>query len=103
MHLMCVLLFCVGVASTSDGKVPDAQSDVNTINSFPSPIPGLQIEILHPSIAPQLPSLVYHGEGDCEWGLIIIATRSNATAITGTDGRRLQIDNVSLIFKQPVQ
>ena len=57
----------------------------------PSPVSGLQIEILHPSIVPQLPALVYHGEGDCEWGLVIIVT--NSMLVTDSDGQRLMIDN----------
>ena len=52
---------------------------------------GLQIEILSGSIVPQLPALVYHGDGDCEWELIIKA--SGTTLGTGSNGQRLPLEN----------
>ena len=59
------------------------------------PVSGLQIEILSGSIVPQLPALVYHGEGDCEWDLVIKAT--DITLVTDSDGQQLRIEN-GIIF-----
>ena len=40
---------------------------------------------------------MYHGEGNCEWGSLIIATNSMIETV-GTDGQRLQIDSVIQFF-----
>ena len=58
---------------------------------LPSPVLCLQIEILSGSIVPQPPALVYHGEGDCEWELII--KTSGTTLGTGSNGQRLPLEN----------
>ena len=54
-----------------------------------SPVSGLQIKILSGSIAPQPPALVYHGEGDCEWELLIIGTSFDIESV----GQRLSLQN----------
>ena len=59
------------------------------LSLIPSPVSGLQIEILSSSIVPQPPALVYHGEGDCEWKLLIIGT----PFIIGSVGQRLSLQN----------
>ena len=58
---------------------------------FGVPTAGVQINILHHSIVPQLPFLVYHGYGDCDWGLVII--ESGTKLSTDSDGRRLSLEN----------
>ena len=60
-------------------------------SSYLSPVSCLQIEILSGSIVPQLPALVYHGEGDCEWSLVIKSTGS--TIGTDSDGQRLPLES----------
>jgi hypothetical protein len=55
-------------------------------------VSGLQIEILSGSIVPQLPALVYHGEGDCEWELVIKASGTKLM-VTGSNGQRLPLEN----------
>ena len=54
-------------------------------------VSGLQIEILSGSIVPQLPALLYHGEGDCEWSLVIKSTGS--TIGTDSDGQQLLLES----------
>ena len=63
----------------------------SSVYSLPSPVSGLQIEILSGSIVPQLPILVYHGEADCEWDLII--KESGTILVTDSDGQRLPLEN----------
>ena len=63
--------------------------------SLPSPVSGLHIEILSNSIVPQLPVLVYHGEGNCEWDLRII--NMDIKIVTGSDSQRLPLAN-GIIF-----
>ena len=91
----------MSLLAQSDGKPLCMGQNMSTIiitvvktvlySSLLSPVSCLQIEILRGSIVPQLPALVYHGEGDCEWELIIKA--SGNTLVTGSNGQRLPLEN----------
>ena len=89
------------MSSTSENSsvVSGNNGKYTTITLFTlPPHAGLQIQILRRRVAPQVPALIYHGDGDCTWELKI--KRSGTKFQTHSDSHKLELENSLLVDLQ---